>query len=197
MFVFNSRDQKQREGIELSSEVTFTSVNTNQMFELARERVYGQHIKVEFPERIRVAIELVYQDPQLLHRVGIEETFDGRIAIASHILGQFLGIRANSLLKNMRQHGFKRIQQRIAGQKRGWSFWVNSIVPFNRSATEETIRMLANYAKQARRGDSSITLAVLTEPVASTVQQGHESMELLMFDEYCPRSWFDDEFNST
>jgi hypothetical protein len=130
------------------------------------DAIKGQHIHVQFGERLRQAVELIHHHPALLSAVGVIEGLNEDILVCSAIFGGFLQLKPNGVLRNMRQHGFVRDgtydcrralhalginDRQCYGQK--WFRWTNIVVPrFNRSASPSEIARLAAHARSVRNG---------------------------------------------
>jgi hypothetical protein len=100
--------------------------------------------------------------PERAREVGIVELGGCRIGVCTQSFGAFLGVKPNTVNKNLRQHAFKRIGQvkenkdlppAVPGLGHlRWSVWENRLVPFTRSVTTEQIMELVRHGSYVRSG---------------------------------------------
>jgi hypothetical protein len=122
------------------------------------------HSKIPFAERLRWCLEWVHDTPSMTMHVGIIDTNDG-LLIRSSALAHFLGIKANSLNKNLRDHGFNRRQPSnetqkvfdpsLASELQHWSLWTNCFVLFSRNTPDDVVKQVSDHAVMTRRGACS------------------------------------------
>jgi hypothetical protein len=68
-------------------------------------RIGKPHTKILFISKIHSAIGVTNDYPLARNRTGIAATNDGELTINVKLLTAFLGIKTNSLNKNLREHG--------------------------------------------------------------------------------------------
>jgi hypothetical protein len=130
-------------------------------FEKLRETVSGTRIPISFPRRILTGLTASYDFPDFADKIAIVEfcrdsrTMNYCIAVRAQIASHFLGLKPNSLNTNFRQHAWQYMgRTKIASDPpsvgRHWSGWMNPLVRFTRSATDEEIDKLVEYARCLR-----------------------------------------------
>jgi hypothetical protein len=128
-----------------------------------QNQIRGAHLKVPFARRLHACLTYA-TTPNNILRIGIAETGDGSVFINSRRLAQFLGLRANSLNRNLRDHGFRREQSTravqelsqhlpYAGVEGGWWKWRPPVVSFDRFSLASDLEKLSNHARAVRAGD--------------------------------------------
>jgi hypothetical protein len=95
--------------------------------------------------------------------LGLAELPNGQILIQSQRLADFLGLRPNSLRKNLRDHGFHRDENQqlseilqeyyphLAREKQSWAVWHNEIGEYSHEADMDFLEKLTSQAQQARK----------------------------------------------
>jgi hypothetical protein len=102
-----------------------------------------------------------YDFPEFTHKIAIVEfgrdsqTLNDCIAVRTEIASRFLGLRPNSLSANFLQHAWQYLRRtKITSDPpdvvHHWSVWMNPLVPFTRSVTDEKIDKLVEYARYLR-----------------------------------------------
>jgi hypothetical protein len=125
-----------------------------------RRAIYGTHIPAPFPTRVRTCLEISSKFPDSADKVGMIELGSSRIAVCAETAGSFLGIKANSMNTNFRQHAFKylgkvrmtpgmpEILQRVDWPR--WSVWENTLIDFTQHSTNDEITALTKWARRQR-----------------------------------------------
>lgn len=128
-----------------------------------RPREMRAHSKIPFAERLRWCLERAHDSPSMIHMIGVIDTDDG-LLVHSRALAAFMGIKANSLNRNLRDHGFRRepplygvqdlqaSDSLLPSEVRRWSKWTHVGIAFNRDTQDHVIKQISNRAAMTRKG---------------------------------------------
>jgi hypothetical protein len=136
----------------------------NSSIEALRLVVSGAHNKMPFAHRLHRVIVIAAEIPEAGITIGIVESISMPQAflIQSARLSTFLGLKPNSLLRNLRDFGFKRLEgldQKIeiethlgsqTTEWRKWSIWRNMVGNFNKTTTDVELDVFSVYARNQR-----------------------------------------------
>jgi Na+-transporting NADH:ubiquinone oxidoreductase subunit NqrF len=169
-----------------------------------RANVFGSHIRTPWAKRLYDTLNFVTEYPQYAMMIGLIPCNATSFYVNSHQLGDFFGLTANAINRDLRQHGFKldntcdvsdELRMKFAEtvfSSRRWGKRVFTLGRFDAIGGTEVVVLASDHARMVRSGQNidlnqeqhtSVNVAVTTD-TADTVDWNSR----LMFDE-----WSNDE----
>jgi hypothetical protein len=153
-----------------------------QELEILKRRISGAHNKIPFAERFRDIVATSSRISGSGRFLGVMKSSSGGWWVQSQLLGKFLNLKPNSINKNLRDFGFRRITgtnataeirsilPNLALQFRIWSLWKNFVFTFDELTTDATVEMLTAYGCTARHTNSLLQLSSLPQSKSQAPQ---------------------------
>jgi hypothetical protein len=155
-------------------ETQLTAEQTQEL-EILKGRISGPHNKIPFAERFRDVVLASSRISGSSRFLGMMKSSSGGLWIRSQTLGEFLNLRPNSINKNLRDFGFRRITgtktiaeirkilPNLGLDVRTWSLWKNFVSTFNEFTTDAQLEKLTAYGCIARHTNSLLEFPSLSQ----------------------------------
>jgi hypothetical protein len=184
-----------------------------QQFTDLKKRISGAHKTNPFAERLREVIVASATISGSGSYLGVIKSESGGLSIRSKSFGEFLGLRPNSINKNLRHFGFQRnknpnaltelrsLLPNMNFQARTWALWNNTVDTFNEFTTDDQLEKFTAHAYFVRHfipslsrsslfPPSSLSLTSPSSPSSHTQESLRQRTELSNDSEFN----FDDDF---
>jgi hypothetical protein len=119
-----------------------------------QKTIFGAHLKMPWAIRLLRALKFVTEHPECRSEVGLIPSSTCSFFVNSDVFARFLGVKRNSLNRDLQQHGFVRElcseDPTLGPVSRHWTKRTFKYGSFNAQCTEEETGQASNHAKQHR-----------------------------------------------